>query len=338
MDNEKMNLGIQKMIDSIGDSMADAIFERMNDTLQKKMLGKVEPAGDEKLVEVDEPVALGETGVVMKNSAEQTEQTEQAEQAEQVEQAEQAEKVAVEAEDSDMMKVLKGKYMMFAGYVSKHRTFATFLFDEQNKTIKILKNSEIPVDCNVKNLDGCGVVQYIKIRDISTLTVCSRYKCVASQDRYDLCKLIIENGGIPGIKDSTAKNGVRVNTDAAPVYRLNQDSEWIDYLYALQILYGDNAMSYANWYNVFTCETVGAYLTRKDMRISKENGRGGEIVELKTKEGEGLEYKLQNCGGVTDGNQYVPDQMFKEFFKEEGISDHIPAPRRKPRKKAAKTA
>ena len=266
MDNEKMNLGIQKMIDSIGDSMADAIFERMNDTLQKKMLGKVEPAGTEKLVEVDEPVALGETDIVMEKPAEQAEQDEQ---------AEQAEKVAVEAEDNDMMKVLKGKYMMFAGYVSKHRTFATFLFDEQNKTIKILKNSEIPVDCNVKNLDGCGVVQYIKIRDISTLTVCSRYKCVASQDRYDLCKLIIENGGIPGIKDSTAKNGVRVNTDDAPVYRLNRDSEWIDYLYALQILYGDTAMSYANWYNVFTCETVGAYLTRKDMRISKENGRGG---------------------------------------------------------------
>ena len=329
MGNEKMNLGIQKMIDSIGDSMADAIFERMNDTIQKKMLGKVESAGDEKLVEVGEPVALGETGAVMEKPAEQAKQDEQ---------AEQAEKVVVEAEDSDMMKVLKGKYMMFAGYVSKHRTFATFLFDEQNKTIKILKNSEIPVDCNVKNLDGCGVVQYIKIRDISTLTVCSRYKCVASQDRYDLCKLIIENGGIPGIKDSTAKNGVRVNTDAAPVYRLNQDSEWIDYLYALQILYGDTAMSYANWYNVLTCETVGAYLTRKDMRISKENGRGGEIVELKTKEGEGLEYKLQNCGGVTDGNQYVPDQMFKEFFKEEGISDHIPAPRRKPRKKADKTA
>ena len=329
MDNEKMNLGIQKMIDSIGDSMADAIFERMNDTLQKKMLGKVEPAGTEELVEADEPVTLGYTSEVMKKLVEQTEQDEQ---------AEQAEKVVVEAEDSDMMKVLKGKYMMFAGYVSKHRTFATFLFDEQNKTIKILKNSEIPVDCNVKNLDGCGVVQYIKIRDISTLTVCSRYKCVASQDRYDLCKLIIENGGIPGIKDSTAKNGVRVNTDAAPVYRLNQDSEWIDYLYALQILYGDTAMSYANWYNVLTCETVGAYLTRKDMRISKENGRGGEIVELKTKEGEGLEYKLQNCGGVTDGNQYVPDQMFKEFFKEEGISDHIPAPRRKPRKKADKTA
>ena len=329
MGNEKMNLGIQKMIDSIGDSMADAIFERMNDTLQKKMLGKVEPASAEKLVEADEPVALGETGAVMEKPAEQAKQDEQ---------AEQAEKVVVEAEDSDMMKVLKGKYTMFAGYVSKHRTFATFLFDEQNKTIKILKNSEIPVDCNVKNLDGCGVVQYIKIRDISTLTVCSRYKCVASQDRYDLCKLIIENGGIPGIKDSTAKNGVRVNTDAAPVYRLNQDSEWIDYLYALQILYGDTAMSYANWYNVLTCETVGAYLTRKDMRISKENGRGGEIVELKTKEGEGLEYKLQNCGGVTDGNQYVPDQMFKEFFKEEGISDHIPAPRRKPRKKADKTA
>ena len=329
MGNEKMDLGIQKMIDSIGDSMADAIFERMNDTLQKKMLGKVEPAGTEELVEADEPVTLGYTSEVMKKLVEQTEQDEQ---------AEQAEKVVVEAEDSDMMKVLKGKYMMFAGYVSKHRTFATFLFDEQNKTIKILKNSEIPVDCNVKNLDGCGVVQYIKIRDISTLTVCSRYKCVASQDRYDLCKLIIENGGIPGIKDSTAKNGVRVNTDAAPVYRLNQDSEWIDYLYALQILYGDTAMSYANWYNVLTCETVGAYLTRKDMRISKENGRGGEIVELKTKEGEGLEYKLQNCGGVTDGNQYVPDQMFKEFFKEEGISDHIPAPRRKPRKKAAKTA
>lgn len=329
MGNEKVNLGIQKMIDSIGDSMADAIFERMNDTLQKKMLGKVEPAGTEKLVEADEPVEIGETDVVMEKPAEQAEQDEQ---------AEQAEKVAVETEDSDMMKVMKGKYMMFAGYVSKHRTFATFLFDEQNKTIKILKNSEIPVDCNVKNLDGCGVVQYIKIRDISTLTVCSRYKCVASQDRYDLCKLIIENGGIPGIKDSTAKNGVRVNTDAAPVYRLNQDSEWIDYLYALQILYGDTAMSYANWYNVLTCETVGAYLTRKDMRISKENGRGGEIVELKTKEGEGLEYKLQDCGGVTDGNQYVPDQMFKEFFKEEGISDHIPAPRRKPRKKAAKTA
>lgn len=329
MDNEKMNLGIQKMIDSIGDSMADAIFERMNDTLQKKMLGKVESAGDEKLVEVGEPVTLGETGAVMEKPAEQAKQDEQ---------AEQAEKVVVEAEDSDMMKVLKGKYMMFAGYVSKHRTFATFLFDEQNKTIKILKNSEIPVDCNVKNLDGCGVVQYIKIRDISTLTVCSRYKCVASQDRYDLCKLIIENGGIPGIKDSTAKNGVRVNTDAAPVYRLNQDSEWIDYLYALQILYGDTAMSYANWYNVLTCETVGAYLTRKDLRISKDNGRGGEIVELKTKEGEGLEYKLQDCGGVTDGNQYVPDQMFKEFFKEEGISDHIPAPRHKPRKKADKTA
>ena len=322
-------MGIQKMIDSIGDSMADAIFERMNDTLQKKMLGKVEPAGTEELVEADEPVTLGYTSEVMKKLVEQTEQYEQ---------AEQAEKVAVEDEDSDMMKVLKGKYMMFAGYVSKHRTFATFLFDEQNKTIKILKNSEIPVDCNVKNLDGCGVVQYIKIRDISTLTVCSRYKCVASQDRYDLCKLIIENGGIPGIKDSTAKNGVRVNTDAAPVYRLNQDSEWIDYLYALQILYGDTAMSYANWYNVLTCETVGAYLTRKDLRISKDNGRGGEIVELKTKEGEGLEYKLQNCGGVTDGNQYVPDQMFKEFFKEEGISDHIPAPRRKPRKKADKTA
>lgn len=326
MDNEKMNLGIQKMIDSIGDSMADAIFERMNDTLQKKMLSKVEPAGTAELVEADEPVTLGYTSEVMKKLVEQTEQDEQAEQ------------VTVEAEDSDMMKVMKGKYMMFAGYVSKHRTFATFLFDEQNKTIKILKNSEIPVDCNVKNLDGCGVVQYIKIRDISTLTVCSRYKCVASQDRYDLCKLIIENGGIPGIKDSTAKNGVRVNTDAAPVYRLNQDSEWIDYLYALQILYGDTAMSYANWYNVLTCETVGAYLTRKDMRISKENGRGGEIVELKTKEGEGLEYKLQNCGGVTDGNQYVPDQMFKEFFKEEGISDHIPAPRHKPRKKADKTA
>lgn len=329
MDNEKMNLGIQKMIDSIGDSMADAIFERMNDTLQKKMLGKVEPAGAEKLVEDAEPATLGYTSAVMKKMVEQTEQAEQ---------AEQAEKAAVEAEDSDMLKVPRGKYMMFAGYVSKHRTFATFLFDEQNKTIKILKNSEIPVDCNVKNLDGCGVVQYIKIRDISTLTVCSRYKCVASQDRYDLCKLIIENGGIPGIKDSTAKNGVRVNTDAAPVYRLNQDSEWIDYLYALQILYGDTAMSYANWYNVFTCETVGAYLTRKDLRISKENGRGGEIVELKTKEGEGLEYKLQDCGSVTDGNQCVPDKMFAEFFKEEGITEHIPATRRKPRKKADKTA
>lgn len=329
MDNEKMNLGIQKMIDSIGDSMADAIFERMNDTLQKKMLGKVEPAGTEKLVEVDEPVALGETDVVMEKPAEQAEQDEQ---------AEQAEKVAVEAEDSDMMKVLKGKYMMFAGYVSKHRTFATFLFDEQNKTIKILKNSEIPVDCNVKNLDGCGVVQYIKIRDISTLTVCSRYKCVASQDRYDLCKLIIENGGIPGIKDSTAKNGVRVNTDAAPVYRLNQDSEWIDYLYALQILYGDTAMSYANWYNVFTCETVGAYLTRKDMRISKENGRGGEIVELKTKEGEGLEYKLKDGGSVSDGYQYVPTESQMASFKRHGIDGPVPAPRHKPRKKADKTA
>ena len=97
-------------------------------------------------------------------------------------------------------------------------------------------------------------------------------------------------------------------------------------------------MSYANWYNVLTCETVGAYLTRKDMRISKENGRGGEIVELKTKEGEGLEYKLKDGGSVSDGYQYVPDQMFKEFFKEEGISDHIPAPRHKPRKKADKTA
>lgn len=332
MDNEKMNLGIQKMIDSIGDSMADAIFERMNDTLQKKMLGKVEPEGTEKLVEVDEPVALGETGVVMEKLVEQAEQDEQAEQ------AEQAEKVAVEAEDSDMMKVLKGKYMMFAGYVSKHRTFATFLFDEQNKTIKILKNSEIPVDCNVKNLDGCGVVQYIKIRDISTLTVCSRYKCVASQDRYDLCKLIIENGGIPGIKDSTAKNGVRVNTDAAPVYRLNQDSEWVDYLYALQILYGDIAMSYANWYNVFTCETVGAYLTRKDLRISKDNGRGGEIVELKTKEGEGLEYKLKDGGSVSDGYQYVPTESQMASFKRHGIDGPVPAPRHKPRKKADKTA
>ena len=329
MSSEKMNLGIQKMIDSIGDSMADAIFERMNDTLQKKMLGKVEPAGTEKLVEVDEPVALGETDVVMEKPAEQAEQDEQ---------AEQAEKVAVEAEDSDMMKVLKGKYMMFAGYVSKHRTFATFLFDEQNKTIKILKNSEIPVDCNVKNLDGCGVVQYIKIRDISTLTVCSRYKCVASQDRYDLCKLIIENGGIPGIKDSTAKNGVRVNTDAAPVYRLNQDSEWVDYLYALQILYGDTAMSYANWYNVFTCETVGAYLTRKDLRISKDNGRGGEIVELKTKEGEGLEYKLKDGGSVSDGYQYVPTESQMASFKRHGIDGPVPAPRHKPRKKADKTA
>lgn len=329
MGNEKMNLGIQKMIDSIGDSMADAIFERMNDTLQKKMLGKVEPTDTEKSVEVGEPVEMCETGVVMEKLAEQTEQTEQ---------AEQAEKVAVEAEDSDMMKVMKGKYMMFAGYVSKHRTFATFLFDEQNKTIKILKNSEIPVDCNVKNLDGCGVVQYIKIRDISTLTVCSRYKCVASQDRYDLCKLIIENGGIPGIKDSTAKNGVRVNTDAAPVYRLNQDSEWIDYLYALQILYGDNAMSYANWYNVFTCETVGAYLTRKDLRISKDNGRGGEIVELKTKEGEGLEYKLKDGGSVSDGYQYVPTESQMESFKRHGIDGPVPAPRHKPRKKAAKTA
>lgn len=329
MSSEKMNLGIQKMIDSIGDSMADAIFERMNDTLQKKMLGKVEPADTEKLVEADEPVTLGYTSAVMKKLVEQTEQ---------VTQAEQAEKVAVEAEDSDMMKVLKGKYMMFAGYVSKHRTSATFLFDEQNKTIKILKNSEIPVDCNVRNLDGCGVVQYIKIRDISTLTVCSRYKCVASQDRYDLCKLIIENGGIPGIKDSTAKNGVRVNTDAAPVYRLNQDSEWIDYLYALQILYGDTAMSYANWYNVFTCETMGAYLTRKDLRISKENGRGGEIVELKTKEGEGLEYKLKDGGSVSDGYQYVPTESQMASFKRHGIDGPVPAPRHKPRKKADKTA
>ena len=329
MGNEKVNLGIQKMIDSIGDSMADAIFERMNDTLQKKMIGKVEPTGAEKLVEADEPVEIGETDVVMEKPAEQAEQDEQ---------AEQAEKVTVEAEDSDMMKVMKGKYMMFAGYVSKHRTFATFLFDEQNKTIKILKNSEIPVDCNVKNLDGCGVVQYIKIRDISTLTVCSRYKCVASQDRYDLCKLIIENGGIPGIKDSTAKNGVRVNTDAAPVYRLNQGSEWIDYLYALQILYGDTAMSYANWYNVLTCETVGAYLTRKDMRISKENGRGGEIVELKTKEGEGLEYKLKDGGSVSDGYQYVPTESQMASFKRHGIDGPVPAPRRKPRKKADKTA
>ena len=335
MSNEKMNLGIQKMIDSIGDSMADAIFERMNDTLQKKMLGKVEPAGTEELVEADEPVTLGYTSAVMKKLVKQTEQDEQAGQAENVEQAEQ---VTVETEDSDMMKVLKGKYMMFAGYVSKHRTFATFLFDEQNKTIKILKNSEIPVDCNVKNLDGCGVVQYIKIRDISTLTVCSRYKCVASQDRYDLCKLIIENGGIPGIKDSTAKNGVRVNTDAAPVYRLNQDSEWIDYLYALQILYGDTAMSYANWYNVFTCETVGAYLTRKDMRISKENGRGGEIVELKTKEGEGLKYKLKDGGNVSDGYQYVPTESQMASFKRHGIDGPVPAPRRKPRKKVDKTA
>lgn len=333
MGNEKMNLGIQKMIDSIGDSMADAIFERMNDTLQKKMLGKVEPAGTEELVEADEPVTLGYTSAVMKKLVEQTEQDEQAEQAENVEQAEQ---VTVEAEDSDMMKVLKGKYMMFTGFVSKHRTFATFLFDEQSKTIKILKNSEIPVDCNIKTLEDCAVVQYIKIRDISTLTVCSQYKCAASQDRYDLCKLIIENGGIPGIKDlETGK--VCVNSSAAPVYRLNQDSEWIDYLYALQILYGDKALKFANWHNVFTCETIGAYLTRKDMHISKENGRGGEIVELKTKDGEGLEYKLQDCGGVTNGYQYVPDKMFAEFFKEEGITEHIPAPRRKPRKKADKT-
>ena len=232
MDNEKMNLGIQKMIDSIGDSMADAIFERMNNTLQKKMLGKAEPTSDKKLAEVDEPVELGETGAVMEKLVKQ------AEQAKQVEQTEKAERVAVEAEDSDMMKVLKGKYMLFTGFVSKHRTFATFLFDEQSKTIKILKNSEIPVDCNIKTLEDCAVVQYIKIRDISTLTICSQYKCAASQDRYDLCKLIIENGGIPGIKDlETGK--VCVNSSAAPVYRLNQDSEWIDYLYAMQILYGD---------------------------------------------------------------------------------------------------
>lgn len=162
MGNEKMNLGIQKMIDSIGDSMADAIFERMNDTLQKKMIGKVEPAGTEELVEADEPVALGDTSVVMEKLVEQ---------AEQAEQAEQVEKVAVGDEDSDMLKVLKGKYMLFTGFVSKHRTFATFLFDEQSKTIKILKNSEIPVDCNIKTLEDCAVVQYIKIRDISTLTV-----------------------------------------------------------------------------------------------------------------------------------------------------------------------
>lgn len=334
MDNEKMNLGIQKMLDSIGDSMADAIFERMNDTLQKKMLGKVEPAGDEELVKADEPVALGETGAVMEKLAEQAEQAEQVEQEEKVEQVE---KVVVEAEDSDMMKVLKGKYMMFTGFVSKHRTFATFLFDEQSKTIKILKNSEIPVDCNIKTLEDCAVVQYIKIRDISTLTVCSQYKCSASQDRYDLCKLIIENGGIPGIKDlETGK--VCVNSSAAPVYRLNQDSEWIDYLYALQILYGDKALKFANWHNVFTCETIGAYLTRKDMRISKENGRGGEIVELKTKEGEGLEYKLQDCGGVTDGYQYVPDEGAKKLFRACGIPEQVPAPRHKPRKKADKTA
>lgn len=323
MSNEKMNLGIQKMIDSIGDSMADAIFERMNDTLQKKMLGKVEPAGTEKSVEVDEPVALGETGVVMEKLVEQAEQVEQVTQ------------TAVETDDSDMMKVLKGKYMMFTGFVSKHRTFATFLFDEQNKTIKILQNSEIPVDCNIKNLEDCAVVQYIKIRDISTLTVCSQYKCVSSKDRYDLCKLIIENGGIPGIKDiETGK--VRVNSNAAPVYRLNQDSEWIDYLYALQILYGDSALNFANWHNVFTCETMGAYLTRKDLRISKDNGRGGEIVELKTKDGEGLEYKLQDCGGVTDGYQYVPDEGAKKLFRACGIPEHVPAPRRKPRKKADK--
>lgn len=328
MGSEKMNLGIQKMIDSIGDSMADAIFERMNDTLQKKMIGKVEPAGAEKLVEADEPVVLGKTGVVIEKLVEQ---------AEQAEQVEQAEKVAVEAEDSDMMKVLKGKYMMFTGFVSKHRTFATFLFDEQSRTIKILKNSEIPVDCNIKTLEDCAVVQYIKIRDISTLTVCSQYKCAASQDRYDLCKLIIENGGIPGIKDlETGK--VCVNSSAAPVYRLNQDSEWIDYLYALQILYGDKALKFANWHNVFTCETIGAYLTRKDMRISKENGRGGEIVELKTKDGEGLEYKLQDCGGVTNGYQYVPDEGAKKLFRACGIPEHVPAPRRKPRKKADKTA
>ena len=328
MSNEKMNLGIQKMIDSIGDSMADAIFERMNDTLQKKMLGKVEPASAEKLAEADEPVTLGETGVVMKK---------QVEQAKQAEQVEQAEKVAVETDDSDMMKVMKGKYMMFTGFVSKHRTFATFLFDEQSKTIKILKNSEIPVDCNIKNLEDCAVVQYIKIRDISTLTICSQYKCAASQDRYDLCKLIIENGGIPGIKDlETGK--VCVNSSAAPVYRLNQDSEWIDYLYALQILYGDKALKFANWHNVFTCETIGAYLTRKDMRISKENGRGGEIVELKTKEGEGLEYKLQDCGGVTDGYQYVPNESQMRALQRRGITGHIPATRRKPCKKADKTA
>lgn len=328
MDNEKMNLGIQKMIDSIGDSMADAIFERMNDTLQKKMLGKVEPAGTEELVEADEPVTLGETGVVMKK---------QVEQAKQAEQVKQAEKVAVETDDSDMMKVLKGKYMMFTGFVSKHRTFATFLFDEQSKTIKILKNSEIPVDCNIKNLEDCAVVQYIKIRDISTLTVCSQYKCTSSKDRYDLCKLIIENGGIPGIKDlETGK--VRVNSNAAPVYRLNQDSEWIDYLYALQILYGDNALKFANWHNVFTCETMGAYLTRTDMRISKDNSRGGEIVELKTKEGEGLEYKLQDCGGVTDGYQYVPNESQMRALQRRGITGHIPATRRKPCKKAEQTA
>lgn len=337
MSSEKMNLGIQKLIDSIGDSMADAIFERMNDTLQKKMLGKVEPASTEKSVEADEPATLGYTSAVMKKLVEQTEQDEQTEQATQDEKVEQAEKVAVEAEDSDMMKVLKGKYMMFTGFVSKHRTFATFLFDEQSKTIKILKNSEIPVDCNIKTLEDCAVVQYIKIRDISTLTICSQYKCAASQDRYDLCKLIIENGGIPGIKDlETGK--VCVNSSAAPVYRLNQDSEWIDYLYALQILYGDKALKFANWHNVFTCETIGAYLTRKDMRISKENGRGGEIVELKTKEGEGLEYKLQDCGGVTNEYQYVPDEGAKKLFRACGIPDHIPAPRRKPRKKADKTA
>lgn len=316
MKAKQVSKDIQQMIDSIGDNMANAIFERMQNTLQMKMTDKEDETKVEDTTDIKADKVADEPAAEPVNNLGN----------------------AVNVVVPELLDVVSGKYMMFAGYVSKHRTFATFLFDEQNKAIKILKNSEIPVDCNVKNLDGCGVVQYIKIRDISTLTVCSRYKCVASKDRYDLCKLIIENGGIPGIKDSTAKNGVRVNTDAAPVYRLNQDSEWIDYLYALQILYGDNAMSYANWYNVLTGEAIGTYLTRKDLRISKDNGRGGEIVELKTKDGEGLEYKLKDGGSVSDGYQYVPDEDAKKMFRAWGIPEHLPAPRHKPRKKANKTA
>lgn len=74
------------------------------------------------------------------------------------------------------------------------------------------------------------------------------------------------------------------------------------------------------------------------MHISKENGRGGEIVELKTKDGEGLEYKLRDCGGVTNGYQYVPNESQMRALQRRGITEPIPAPRHKPRKKAAKTA
>lgn len=310
-----MDKDIQVMIDSIGETMANAIFERMNSALQSK-INNVSNKGDqkqaEKKCEITEPVNAP--------TRKKRKQAEQVAEPADVHKGNNSNELGNDSQIivPELLDVVSGRYVMFTGYISKNRTCASFLFDEKKKAIKILKNSEIPVDCDIKHFDEHTKAMYVKVRNICTLTLCSRYRALVSQERYEECKKIIENGGIPGVKYD---DGVHVNEKAAPVYKLNQDSEWIDYSYGVRILFGDNVPKMSYWQNPFTCETFGSYMTRKGFRTGRErlNGRNGEIVVVSGKEGDKLNFKLKSEGEIKGGYLYTPSESQMQALKEIGI-------------------